>query len=168
MTCQGEQESGRKGQEEVSPHLLLGSHAQGISQMFFLRTLLLHSLPWEPYVWLRVTWPPVSWMSIPGCGAGICILTTSLGDSTEHPSLGTTALGHLYWRPEEENWVIITDLVHVSYQEHGALSLWVLSLLGRAKSPPLHFWRGWINCGVSFKLMTFLSEAGEMFRTKKL
>ena len=28
---------------EVSPHLLLGSHAQGISLVFFLRTVLPHS-----------------------------------------------------------------------------------------------------------------------------
>ena len=96
-----------RASKEVSPHLLLGYHAQGISLIFSLRKVLPHSLLWGPSAWESPGPRSHEWASL-DMELGSASLTSSPGSSTEHPNLRTTALGHLSWRQKEETWAINT------------------------------------------------------------
>ena len=100
--------------QEFCPHLSLGSCTNGISLMFLLRTVLPHILPWEPSAWESPGPRSHEWASL-DVELGSASFTSSPCDSTEHPGLGTTVLGHLSWRQVEEKWAINTGLMHVSY-----------------------------------------------------
>ena len=123
MTCQGKHTPGRKDQEGGFPTSPSGLHTQGISLILFLRTVLPHSLPWEPSAWESPGTSSHEWASV-DVELGSACLTSSPGDSTEHPSLGTSSLGYLSCRQEEKNWAIITGLMHILNQDLGALSFW--------------------------------------------